>query len=355
MAGGRILGLIIVAVLVIAAVAGAYLYVAPQPTPSKPEVKLSVLRIGYQPSWHHASEFVMVEKGWIQKVTGLEVKEKEFPTGPPEMEAFIAGELDIAYVGAAPPIPALAKGMEAKIVAITNTEGSALVVRPDFEYTGPQSLKGAKIGCYPPGSIQDTVLKHWLKAEGLNPGVDVEIVAMGPREQVESLRAGAVDGIFTPDPMPYIAVTQGYGKIAADSSDMWPHHPCCVLLMSEDLIENHRELARKILALHIIAQEYVGKPENRSDVVRIVAERLGLSSEVAEKFPGVTKFETDPHSPEWLEGIDMMCKVHHELGYTKTAEGKLIMLKSSDIVDVELYDEALKLVPELKKEIGLSG
>ena len=351
---GKLLGLTIIAMLVIAAVAGVFLYA--WPPPSKPEkVELSVLRIGYQPSWHHAAEFVMVEKGWIQEITGLKIEEKEFPTGPPEMEAFIAGELDIAYVGAAPPIPALAKGMKAKIVASANTEGSALVVRPDFEYTGPSSLKGAKIGSYPPGSIQDTVLRYWLKMQGLKPGVDVEIIAMGPRPQLESLRARAIDGIFTPDPMPYIAVIEGYGKIAVDSSDMWPHHPCCVLLISEDLIENHRELAKKILALHIITQKYIEKPENKPEVVEIVAKRLGLSMEVAEKFPGATKFETDPNNPEWLNGIDMMCRVHHDLGYTKTAEGELVLLKSTDIVNAKLYDEALKLVPELKKKLGLSG
>lgn len=336
-----ILIVVVIAVLVSGVV--AYSSLIPKPT----------IRIGYQPTWHHTSEFVIVEKDWIEHVTGLNVKESEFPTGPPEMEAFIAGELDIAYVGAAPPIPSLAKGMKAKIVAIVNTEGSALVVTPDFEYTGPESLKGSKIAAYPPGSIQDTVLKRWLEEEGLKPGVDVEIVAMGPREQTEALKAGAVDGIFTPDPMPYIAVAGGYGKIAVDSSEMWPHHPCCVLLMSEDLITNHREVAEKILALHIITQEYVVNPQNKDEVVGIIAEKLGLSGDVAEKFPGSTVFETDPHNPQWLEGINLMCQVHYDLGYTKTVDGELILLRATDIIDVEIYDDALELIPDLKQELGL--
>ena len=321
---------------------------------SKPQTELETLRIGYQPSWHHTSEFVIVEKGWIQQVTGLDVKESEFPTGPPEMEAFIAGELDIAYVGAAPPIPALAKGMKAKIVASANTEGSALALIPDFEYTGPTSLRGAKLAAYPPGSIQDTVLKHWLIENDLEPGTDIKILAMGPRELTEALRANALDGIFTPEPMPFIAEVEGYGKIVADSSDMWPHHPCCVLLISEDLIMNHRELAKQILALHIIAQEYVVNPDNKDEVSRIIAEKLGLSEEVVDKFPGSTSFETDPHNPEWLDGIDQMAQVHYELGYTETVDGELILLNAPDIIDFEIYNEALELVPELKQELGLS-
>ncbi|MGP3702716.1 MAG: ABC transporter substrate-binding protein [Candidatus Bathyarchaeota archaeon] len=340
--------MVVIIVIVVVLAAGVYTYMF---SPSKPE--LSVLRIGYQPSWHHTSEFVMVEKGWFEKVTGLKLEEKCFPTGPPEMEAFIAGELDIAYVGATPPLTALAKGLKAKIVAIANTEGSALVVRPDFSYTGPTSLKGAKIGCYPPGSIQDTILKHWLEKHNINPG-DVKIIAMGPTEQLEALRAGALDGIFAPDPTPYMAVVGGYGKIVAYSSEMWPHHPCCVLLMSENLINNHRETAVKFLAIHIITQEYISNPENKADVVKIIIKRLDIPKEVAEMFPGATKFEVDPFNPQWLEGIDAMCKVQYDLEYTKTAEGKLVLLKSSDIVYTELYTEALKLVPELKKELGLS-
>ena len=102
---------ILIVVVIAVIVGGVIAYTALIP---KPQPELETIRIGYQPSWHHASEFVIVQKGWIEQTTGLNVKENEFPTGPPEMEAFIAGELDIAYVGAAPPIPALAKGMEAK-------------------------------------------------------------------------------------------------------------------------------------------------------------------------------------------------------------------------------------------------
>ena len=338
-----IITIIIVAVLFGIGI-GYYLYIPGEPQGEE----LTVLRIGYQPSWHHTSEFIIVDKGWLQKITKLKVEEKEFPTGPPEMEAFIAGELDIAYVGAAPPIPAIAKGMKAKIVAVVNTEGSSLVLRPDLEFVNARSLKGMRIGCYPPGSIQDTILRYWLKENGLQPGVDVEIIAMGPREQIEALRAGAIDGIFAPDPMPYVALVNGYGKIVMSSGEMWPHHPCCVLLMSEDLLMNHRELAKEVLALHILAQEYIKNQENKDEVIHIITNRLDIPSSVASFFPGTTKFETDPHNSRWLKGIDYMCQVHYELGYTKTPEGQLIRLTHNDIVDMSLYDEALNLLPQLK-------
>ena len=336
----------IIAIVCIAAIAGAVLV-------TQQSSQTLTLRIGYQPSWHHVAEFIMVEKGWIQKVLGVQVKEYESPTGPAEMEAFAAGVLDIAYVGATPPLPIIAKGAKAKIVAVVNTEGSSLVVRTDFNYTGPQSLIDARIGCYPPGSIQDTILKRWL----IDKDIDldkVEIIAQEPRAQLESLKAGAVDAILTPDPMPYIAVLEGYGKIAINSSQMWPHHPCCVVLMSEDFIKEHRDLAVKFIALHIIASEYATNPKNREEVKQILINRLGIEEKVADKFPGSTKYETDPRNPAWLEGLDYMCQVHYQLGITKNPEGQVIRLNVSDVVDPSLYEEALSLVPQIKAELGLS-
>src|SRR5512137_828237 len=84
------------------------------------------LKIGYQPSTHQMAFTTAMEKGWWKAdlaPLGVEnVSDKVFPTGPPEMAAMLAGELDVAYVGAAPVLTALATGLDAKIVAGVNTQ-----------------------------------------------------------------------------------------------------------------------------------------------------------------------------------------------------------------------------------------
>ena len=113
------------------------------PVPTVAPVK--ELRIGYQPSTHQMAEITAMAKGWWQEDLApfgvVNVTDKVFPSGPPEMQAMLAGELDVAYVGAAPVLSALSTGLDAKIVAGVNTQGSDLVVRNDIVYTGPQSLK----------------------------------------------------------------------------------------------------------------------------------------------------------------------------------------------------------------------
>ena len=89
------------------------------------------------------------EKGWWKNDLApygvKDIEEHVFQTGPPEMQAMMAGDLDVAYVGAAPVLTALSQGLDAKIVAAVQINGSSLVLRPEYKYQNPQDLKGLEI------------------------------------------------------------------------------------------------------------------------------------------------------------------------------------------------------------------
>ena len=125
---------------------------------------------------------------------------KEFPSGPPEMHAMLAGDLDVAYVGVAPPIAAMYEGLDAKIVAGAQTQGSALVISPEladeYDSVGPLALKGKAIATFPPGSIQHTVLSKWLLDNGIDPEEDVDMKAMDPSHADTAIGAKTVDAVL---------------------------------------------------------------------------------------------------------------------------------------------------------------
>ncbi|MEM2176437.1 MAG: ABC transporter substrate-binding protein [Archaeoglobaceae archaeon] len=316
-----------------------------QPT----EVQKEVIRVSHQPGWHHVALFVIVEKGWDEKIMKKKILTTSFPSGSPQMESFVAKEHDIAYVGAAPPLSIIAKGFGAKIVAVANVEGSSLIAIPEFEFRGKESINGKKIMTYPPGSIQQTILSIWLKENNISAEV---IYAKGAAEIREALRTKSVDLAFVPDPTPSIAFLEGYGKIVLNSSEMFPLHPCCVVLMSEEFIKN-RDLAAKFIALHIIASEYAIDPKNSDEISKILVKWLKIDEKVAKTFPGTTNLYTDPRDKVWLQGLEILCKAQFELGITKNLSGEPLKLNTSDIVDQSLYEEALKLVPKIKAELGL--
>jgi NitT/TauT family transport system substrate-binding protein len=246
------------------------------PTTAAP---IKELKIGYQPSTHQMAEITAMEKGWWQQDLAplgvVNVSDKVFPSGPPEMAAMQAGELDVAYVGAAPVLTALATGLDAKIVAGVNTQGSDLVVRNDLTYTGPQSLKGTTIATFPVGSIQDTVLKDWLKKNNLTPDKDVFIKGMAPGDAVTAITAGKVDGIFLPTPSPSMVVNQGTGKIVVHSGEMYPNHTCCVLVVSGKLIREHPEIVRQIITTNDKAVAW--NKQNLDDAAVIYAKKTSAN------------------------------------------------------------------------------
>ena len=237
------------------------------------------LKIGYQPSTHQMAEITAMSKGWWQQDLAqygvVNVSDKVFPSGPPEMAAMQAGELDIAYVGAAPVLTALATGLDAKIVAGVNSQGSDLVVLNNLDYKGPESLKGKTIATFPAGSIQDTILKDWLKKNNLTPDKDVFIKGMAPGDAVTAITAGKVDGVFLPTPSPSTVVNQGKGKIVVHSGEMYPNHTCCVLVVSGKLIREHPEIVRQIIKTNDKAVAY--NQQNLDDAAAIYATKTGAN------------------------------------------------------------------------------
>jgi NitT/TauT family transport system substrate-binding protein len=328
----------------------AFAFCVSQEKPSEP--KLNEIKVSYQPSWHHTALFVIIEKGWDEKVLVAKISATPFPSGPPQMEAFAAKEHQIAYVGAAPPLSLLSKGFDAKIVAVANTEGSSIVAAPGVNYTGPKSFEGKKIMTYPPGSIQHTVLMKWLKDNGVDVS-KVEVKSGGPEEIREALKARDIDFGFFPDPSPYVAEIEGYGKIVVNSSQLVPSHPCCVVLMRGDFMRENRELAVKFLALHIIASEYAKDPKNKGEIKAILIKWLNINESVADMFPGTTNLQTDPRNEDWIKGLDMLCDAQFQLKITKDTSGNPVRVNPSEVVDSSLYEEALKLVPKIKSELGL--
>lgn len=218
------------------------------------------INIGYQPSTHQIAYMTAQAKGWWQEDLApygvKEVKGKKFETGPPEMQAMMAGQLDVAYVGAAPVLTAISQGLDAKIVEPVQINGSSLVLRPEYTYNSPADLKGRRVATFPPGSIQDTLLREWLKENGLDPAKDVTILPMGPGEAVTAISAKQVDAVFLPHPSPTDVERSGNGRTIVQSGQMKPNHACCVLVVSGKLIRDHPDIVEQIVKTHIKATEY---------------------------------------------------------------------------------------------------
>lgn len=293
------------------------------------------IRIGYQPSTHQMAEMTAMEKGWWQQDLAplgvVNVTDKVFPTGAPEMQAMLAGDLDVAYVGAAPVLSAVSTGLDAKIVAGVNSQGSDLVLRTGLDYTGPQSLKGLKIATFQTGTIQDTLLRDWLKKNNLQPDKDVQIVGMGPGDAVTAITAGKVDAVFLPHPSPAVIESEGKGKIIVQSGEMYPHHTCCVLVVSGKLIREHPDIVRQIVKTHQKAVEYNQK--NLDEAAAIYSAKTG--TKLSDVQASLKEWDGDWNSDPNLivDSVLDYAKIQYDLGYIKK------QLTKDDLFDLTFYQK----------------
>ncbi len=308
------------------------------------EPKIEKINIGYQPSSHQLAAMIAAEKGWWEEdLSPYGIKEVElhlFPTGPPEMTAMLAGDIDVAYVGAAPPIASIYEGLDAKIVAGVQTQGSAIVIRPElveeYERDGVLALKGKKIATYPPGSIQHTILVKWLLENGIDPGKDVDLKAMTPSDAASAIGAKAVDVVFVPSPHPEIIEQEGTGVIVKWSGEIWPNHACCCLVASGKLIEEHPEIVTQIIKTHIKATDYL--KAHPDEAAEIFAKWQGADVETIKYSMNTTDAQWihDPHLE--VESSLEYAQVIYEQNQERYESKGLKPLTEAEIFLHRLYD-----------------
>jgi len=298
---------------------------------------ITELNIGYQPSTHQIAYMTAYEKGWWQEDLApygiTKINEFQFPTGAPEMQAMMAGDLDVAYVGAAPAITALSQGLDAKIIEPVQINGSSLVLRPEYEYESPEDLKGLKIATFPPGTIQDTLLRNWLKDNGLDPEKDVTILGMTPGDAVTAISAKQVDAVFLPHPSPSVIENEGNGRTIVQSGEMSPNHACCVLLVSGKLIKEHPDIVQQIVKTHINATEY--NIAHEDEAAQIYSNKTTENVEVVKKslkeWDG--KWITDPALIE--NSTVEYSNIQYELNYTQKP------LTEEEIFNTSFYEAVI--------------
>ncbi len=216
------------------------------------------IRIGYlQADIHQLACWVALDKGFYQD-EGLKVEVAGvFKAGPEEMSAFIAGELDMGYVGEAPATTAVANGA-AKVVVLAqvNTEGSAVVVAKHSPIKRVQDLAGRLSAVPGHSTVQDFLLKKAL-AQAAVPAGKAKVVVIKPPEMIPALRSGQIASFIAWEPYPARAQSSGVGRVLVRSGEIWPDHPCCVLVADQRFLKTRRAEALKMVRAHVRATDFI--------------------------------------------------------------------------------------------------
>ena len=251
------------------------------------------VKIGYLPSDHDAALFVADAQGkYAEKNITTELV--QFNNGGDLMTAMASGEVDVGYVGIAPVLSSVAKGVPVKVISSAQTDGSGIVVTKDSGITSAADLKGKSIATPGEASIQYVLLTYYLKENNLSTD-DLNISAMKVPSMNDALKTKQIDGIITFQPYVSIAANSSDNVVLEDSADILPNHPCCVVVASDDFIKNHESTVKDILAIHENATEFINEQiliGNASAVVKLLPEDIVSNSDLEalslESFPFIS-------------------------------------------------------------------
>ena len=239
------------------------------------------IRLGYiQSDLHHLPAFVAIEKGFFQQ-QGLDVEVAgAFRAGPELMSAFAASELDVGYVGLAPVITAAANNNAAiRIIAQVNTEGSAIVVGTTSPVSSAADLKGKMIAIPGHATVQDFLFRKAMKNAGI-PVDQVKTLVLKPPEMIPALNEKDIEAFIAWEPYPSKALTQNKGKILIYSGQIWPNHPCCVIVAGEEFLQARSSDAEKLKIAHKQACRFI--QDNRAEAIDIGVKYTGMDRKTIE-------------------------------------------------------------------------
>jgi NitT/TauT family transport system substrate-binding protein len=237
---------------------------------------------------HAACAYISQDKGWFEE-EGLDLAAYEsYATGMALASALARGDIGVAYICLVPAINAYANaGVPIKVVAGTHKYGYGLVVDAGkIKSVGDLEKPDIRFGCVREGGAVDVFLHKVIDMYHLDEGkVLANAQRMNPPTQVLAIKTGQLDAAFLPEQWATMAEEFGFTMLLM-SQDVWPEMQGSVMVVKEDLINNHHDVVRKLIKVSQRATDWANQhPEEAAEVVARQLQAVGtevLPVEVAD-------------------------------------------------------------------------
>ncbi len=226
---------------------------------------------------HAACAYIAQDMGWYEE-EGLELTAYEsYVTGMALAAALGRDEIGVAYICLVPAINVYANaGVPIKIVAGTHKYGYGLVVNPDkiqtvYDLEDPD----IRIGCVREGGAVDVLMHKTIDEYGLDEAKVIDnIQRMNPPKIVLSVGLGQLDAAFLPEQWATMAEDYGFEMLLM-SQDIWPDMQGSVLVVKQDLLDNHPEVVEKLVEVSQRATGWAN--DNLEEAAEVMARQLQIA------------------------------------------------------------------------------
>ncbi|HNR52656.1 MAG TPA: ABC transporter substrate-binding protein [Deltaproteobacteria bacterium] len=247
---------------------------------------------------HATSFYVAQRKGWFEE-EGLKPTSYSYVTGMALASALGRGDIQAAYMCLLPAITAYANArVPIKVVAGLHRHGYGLAVDPaKIKTVADLEKPGIRIGCNKAGGPADAIIHKTIEKYNLDRDKILnKIQRMNPATQILAIRMGKLDAFFNCEHWPAMAEDAGF-KMLLTSQEVWPNMQGSVLIVREDLIKNHPEVVRKLVAITGRAIEWIKKnPREAASIMSKQLQMAGGRNSPSDAPEGTQKLKVTPET-----------------------------------------------------------
>jgi NitT/TauT family transport system substrate-binding protein len=221
--------------------------------------------------------YLAEEEGFF-KDEGLDVKLVAFRGGTDLVRGMIAGAVQVGCTAFA----GVSVGIKAKQPIKAFYGGFNMAIFDWYAVPSIKSLddaKGKRFGVTRIGSSTDFLTRYALKAKGIDPAKEVQIIqGGGSGARMAAMEAGQLEvNVFAP-PEKFMAADMGYNRIVTqkDMADDYPFH---VFFAQEEFIKANPNTLRAVLRAHIRGVRLAKADRERA--IKTLIGRIGMDPKYA--------------------------------------------------------------------------
>lgn len=311
----RSTAVLVVAAVVVLVALGSYTAVTLSESHSSPVT----VNVGYYLNINHAPAILGISGGSFQKAVGSSavIDTTIFTSGGPEMEALLAGKIDIAYVGPDPAVNAYIQSMQCasssttasstssgsasssssssgtlgptsatstgsstssssttstntcssvtsslEIIAGVTSGGALFVVQNDSGITSVKDLGGKTFAAPGAGNTQDIALRYYLQENGYkttNKGGNVTVLDTTDANIVTLFAEGKIAGAWVPEPYGDQLIQQFGGKLFLDERNLWPggDFSTTELVVRTQFLQQYPGIVKEIVSADVAESQWI--------------------------------------------------------------------------------------------------
>jgi NitT/TauT family transport system substrate-binding protein len=213
-----------------------------------------VIRIGHLPITDHLILGVTMDKlaKGSEKFNYATVEAKAYRGWNSLADDLRKGDLDAACILAPLAMEFFHAGVPIRLLLQTHKSGSTLIKNKRANIERLDDFKGRSILIPHYLSVHHLLFDKLMRDNGLEVGAGKDVIfdVCAPSDIPEILEwdeKGAVGGFIVAEPFGTQVVKAGWGEELAMSKEIWPDHPCCVLVVKDDVVQRYPEAMQELI------------------------------------------------------------------------------------------------------------